>query len=63
MKSVTLKVKGLHEVILGRFPLFHGAKTMSTNLFPNPFGKVVHNYHLVLREKKKEKSIQIGHHM
>ena len=54
MKSVTLKVGGSHEVIFGRFPLFHGARNMSTDLFPNPFGQVGHNHHLVLRENKKD---------
>jgi len=47
-----------HEVIFARFFLFHGASNMCTNLFPNPFGQVVHNLHLVLRKKKeKEKEI------
>ena len=52
MKSVTHKVGGSREVILGRFSFFHGASNMCADCFPNSFGQVVHNHSLVLRGKK-----------
>ena len=51
MKSVALKVGGPHDVIFGRFPLFHGASKMCANCFPNPSGQVVNNHYLILRGK------------
>ena len=60
MKFVTLKVGGPHEVIFGRFYLFHGANNMCTNFFPNPLGQVVHNRRLVEMEIFPT---QIGHCM
>ena len=56
MKSVTLKVGGITWGLYGIFPLFN----MCTRFFLNPSGQVVHDYHLVLREKNPT---QIGHHM
>ena len=49
MKSVTLKVEGSHEGILGYSPF----DKMCTNLFPNPSIQVAHNRHLVLKGEKK----------
>ena len=60
MKFVTLKVRGPHEVILGDFPFFTEQATCALIFFPNPTGQVVHNCHLVIREKNPT---QIGHQM
>ena len=49
MKSVTLKVGKTTSGHFGRLPLVHGANNMYIHSFPNPFGEVVHNRHLVPR--------------
>jgi hypothetical protein len=54
------KLEGPHEVILGDFPFFMVLTTCALIFFPNPPGQVVHNHHLVLRERNP---IQDGHHM
>ena len=55
------KLKGPRWGEFGRFSLFHGASNMCTHFIPpNPSSQVVHNHHLVLREKN---STRIAHYM
>ena len=55
MKTITLEIGRTTCDYFGRLLLFMEQATCALHFFPNPYGQVVHNSHLVLRKKTPPK--------